>query len=153
MVTGFHCPNVFFSFLSHFGMLIMCKWPRLNLGTGALLVWMEHPALISGTLWALLCYIWTCSCALTLTCHNSRVQNSSNKQELFQEMYTGLLALVCSACFLKKSLRRIISLTNIGGFYLYSCERIFQKPQEMLFLFSSHPSVNFFSVLHLQILM
>ena len=151
MVTGFRCPDMFFSFLSHFGMLIMCKWPRLNLGTGALPVWMEHPALISGTLWALLCYIWTCSCALTLTCHNSRVQNSSDKQgTISRNVYR--LALVCSACLKKKSLRRVIALTNISGFYLYSCDRIFQKPQEIL-LFSSHTGVNFFSVLHLQILM
>lgn len=36
MVTEFHRPNVPFGFISRFGMLIMYKWPRLNLGVGGL---------------------------------------------------------------------------------------------------------------------
>lgn len=28
------CLNMPFGFVSHFGMLILCKWPKLNLGTG-----------------------------------------------------------------------------------------------------------------------
>lgn len=34
IVIECHCLNVPFGFVSHFGMLIMCKWPKLNLGTG-----------------------------------------------------------------------------------------------------------------------
>lgn len=48
LVTEFHGFNVPFSFVSHVGMLIMCKWPRLNLGTGG--PPHVHVALITGTL-------------------------------------------------------------------------------------------------------
>lgn len=109
-----------------------------------------HLALITGTLLALLCYIWMCTCAVTLICVMTLSYDIVQiNKELFQEMYT------VSPWFVqpvkKRFLRMITFLTSIKEFYLYSCERIFQ---EILLLFSTPPnclpSINFFSMLHLQ---
>lgn len=85
-----------------------------------------HLALITGTLLALLCYIWTCTCAVTLICVMTLSYNIVQiKKKLFQEMYT------VSPWFVqpvkKRFLRMITFLTSIKEFYLYSCERIFQN--------------------------
>lgn len=49
-----------------------------------------HLALITGTFWALLCYIWTCTCATKLICVMTLSYNIVQIiKELFQEMYTG----------------------------------------------------------------
>lgn len=69
-----------------------------------------HLAQISGTLWALLCYIWTCSCATTVSCKIVQIH-----KEVFQKFTKARLAL---SSLLKKYLRRLTSLTGIRGFDL-----------------------------------
>lgn len=85
-----------------------------------------HLALITGTLLALLCYIWMCTCAVTLICVMTLSYDIVQiNKELFQEMYTVLPWFVQPVK--KRFLRMITFLTSIKEFYLYSCERIFQN--------------------------
>lgn len=73
-------------------------------------------------------------CVMTLKCKIVQIN-----KELFQEIYTGSFG--CLDYLKKKKIwRRITSLTNIRGFYLYPCERIFQKPPEVHARFSSPPT-------------